>query len=105
MQTFFFVLPYPLSRANSKQTNLSVSRANLSDAATSTKLAPQKCKNVRECRWALWVVRVWFGLIEVQGDSARRKEKEGIRVFVLFPLSTLKYLEVQSSNRKNHHYL
>ena len=44
-------------------------------------------------------------LIEVEGDSpATRNEKEGIRVFVLFPSITLKHLEVQSSNRKNHHY-
>ena len=35
----------------------------------------QKHNIMRQCRLALWVVRVWFCLIEVQGDSATREEK------------------------------
>ena len=42
----------------------------------------------------LWVVRVWFCLIEVQG----------IHVFVLVPTTALKHVEIHSSNRKNYHY-
>ena len=37
-------------------------------------------------------------LIEVHGDSATRNEKEGKRVFVLFPFTRLRHLEVQSSH-------
>ena len=36
----------------------------------------------------------FFCLIEVQGDSATRNEKEEIRFFVLFPSITLKHLKV-----------
>ena len=39
-------------------------------------------------------------MIEVQGDSATRKEKEGIRLFVLFPFSTLKHLKVNQATVK-----
>ena len=72
-------------------------------AAKETTVVPQKCRT-RQCRLALWVVRVWLCLIGVQGDSATNNEKEGIRVFVLFPSTTLQQLHVQSSNRKNYHY-
>ena len=40
----------------------------------------------------IFMGRVWFCLIEVQGDSATRNKKEGICVFVLFPFTTLKHL-------------
>ena len=61
--------------------------------AVSTKVVPEKCKSVRD--------KVdWLCLIAVQGDSATRNEKEGIHVFVLFPSTMLKHLEVHSSNRK-----
>ena len=44
-------------------------------------------------------------LIEVEGDSATRNGKNGyVPVFVLFPSTMVKHVEVQSSNRKNHHY-
>ena len=52
----------------------------------------------RQCRLALWVVRVWLCVIRVQGDSATRNERERIHVFVLFPYTALKHLEVRSSN-------
>ena len=58
--------------------------------AVSTKVVPEKCKSVRD--------KVdWLCLIAVQGDSATRNEKEGIHVFVLFPSTMLKHLEVYSS--------
>ena len=60
----------------------------------------------RQCQLALWVVRAWFWLIEVQGDLATRNKKElkeYTRLIVLFPSTMLKHLEVQSSNHKNHH--
>ena len=47
----------------------------------STKVFPRKCR--RQYRLALWVVRVWFCLIEVQGDSATRNEKKQIHVFAV----------------------
>ena len=38
-------------------------------------------KRTRQCRLALWVVRVWLCLmVEVHGDSATRNEKARIRV-------------------------
>ena len=58
------------------------------------------CFCTGQCRLALWVVRVWFWLIEVQGDSATRNEKERIHVFVLFLSTTLKHLQVHSSTVK-----
>ena len=48
-------------------------------------------KRTRQCRMVLRVARVWFCLIEVQGDSATRNENERINVFVLFPSTTLKH--------------
>ena len=40
-------------------------------------------KHTRQRRMALWVVRVWFCLIEVQGDPATRNEKKQIPVCAL----------------------
>ena len=74
------------------------------NTAVSTKVVPQKCKSVMSIGIMGRIVRVLFCLIEVQGDSATRKEKDGIHVFVLFPSSTLKNLEVHSSNCEKHHY-
>ena len=38
-------------------------------------------KRTRQCRLALWVVRVWLCLmVEVHGDSATRKEKARIHM-------------------------
>ena len=46
--------------------------------------------------------RMYCGLsCRMQGEE---REKERIRVFVLFPSTMLKHLEAQSSNRKNYHY-
>ena len=67
--------------------------------AVSTKVVLQSVKEYATMRLALWVVRVWFCLIEVQVDSATRTdEKERICVFALFPSTTRKHLEVHSSN-------
>ena len=41
-------------------------------------------KRTRQCGLALWVVRVWLCLIEVQGDSATRNENERILVCAEF---------------------
>ena len=52
-------------------------------------------KRTRQCRLALWVVRVWFCLIEVQGDSATKNEKNKY-VFCFFPptrLNTLMFIQ------------
>ena len=94
--------PKPLSHAASTYTFQFGTFSMTMQHSCFAKGCPTK---VSKCMWQCWLVswvRVLYliCLIEVQGDLARRKEKAWICMNVLFPSTTLRHLELQSSNHK-----